>query len=59
MKVRIVTEYLAPQRRLVSEKSIEWHDSSDRKWLNNHLHWAMMNQRSVTLMPGEAQNVVN
>lgn len=55
MKVRIVSEHHAtPRKRLVSEKSINWGDSSDRKWLNNHLHWAMNNKCSVTLTPGES-----
>lgn len=34
-----------------SRKQIDWNDSSDRKWLMNHLHWAMNNDRLVTLSP--------
>lgn len=32
-------------------KTINWSDSSDRKWLNNHLHWAMNNSQEVRLVP--------
>lgn len=32
-------------------KTINWQDSSDRKWLMNHMHWAMHNNRTVTLIP--------
>lgn len=30
-------------------KIIDWNDSSDRKWLVNHLHWAMCNNTSINL----------
>lgn len=33
-----------------SEKLINWHDSSDRKWLTNHMHWALLNGREVRLL---------
>jgi hypothetical protein len=32
-------------------KSISWNDSSDRRWLMNHLHHCMMNEKQVTLIP--------
>lgn len=32
-------------------KDIDWHNSSDRKWLMSHLHWAMMNGRTTILYP--------
>jgi hypothetical protein len=32
-------------------KCIDWSDSSDRKWLKNHLHHCMMNDKQVTLCP--------
>jgi hypothetical protein len=32
-------------------KVIDWTNSSDRKWLKNHTHWAMMNQTCITLVP--------
>lgn len=35
----------------VDSKQIDWNNRSDRKWLESHLHWAMMNQRWVTLDP--------
>lgn len=34
-----------------SNKNINWNDSSDRKWLMNHLHWAMNNGHRVSLEP--------
>ena len=33
-----------------SEKLINWHDSSDRKWLTNHMHWALLNGREIRLL---------
>lgn len=32
-------------------KVIDWGNASDRKWLKNHMHWAMMNQTCITLVP--------
>lgn len=34
-------------------KSIDWNDSSDRKWLMNHLHWAMHNGQEVRIVGPE------
>lgn len=34
-----------------SSKVIDWNNSSDRKWLNSHFHWAMNNGRNVTIRP--------
>jgi hypothetical protein len=34
-----------------SSKVINWANSSDRKWLTNHQHWAIMNGKSVTIRP--------
>lgn len=39
-----------PEPRLESEKLINWHNSSDRKWLTNHLHWALLNGREIRLV---------
>lgn len=50
MKVHITTYPTAHPQRGVS-KTINWRDSSDRKWLTNHMHWAMHNQHEVTLVP--------
>lgn len=48
MQVTIRTESQKPKCQ--SEiKLIDWNDSSDRKWLMNHLHWAMHNEAKVTL----------
>jgi hypothetical protein len=37
-----------------SSKTIDWKNSSDRKWLMNHMHWAMHNSRLVDLSPVES-----
>ena len=50
MKVIIETARFQPFE-LDSQKSIDWNNSSDRKWLVNHLHWAMHNERQVTICP--------
>lgn len=31
-------------------KTIDWNNSSDRKWMMNHLHWAMNNAKQVRLV---------
>lgn len=33
----------------VGNKTIDWTNRSDRKWLESHLHWAMMNHMTVNL----------
>lgn len=38
-------------RKPATVKSICWNNSSDRKWLMNHLHWAMNNEHEVRLVP--------
>lgn len=63
MKVTILT---SPNRSVAREsqsdfstfsrKDISWADSSDRKWLMNHLHWAMHNNQSVRLLPHSESN---
>lgn len=37
-------------------KHIDWHDSSDRKWLMNHMHHCMLNGKQVTLNPTEGDS---
>lgn len=39
------TDYFPPG------KPIDWNNSSDRRWLMNHLHHCMMNGKSVLLTP--------
>lgn len=58
MKVTISTNHrLDASKRLgngytpAEYKVIDWLDSSDRKWLANHMHWAMNNSMQVTLTP--------
>lgn len=56
MEVEVVTS-AAPCSALpdmTTRKHINWHNASDRKWLQSHMHWAVMNQQSVTLVPAEA-----
>lgn len=57
MRITVATNYrLDTAKRLGDSytqpetKSIDWNDSSDRKWLQNHLHWAMHNGREVRLI---------
>ena len=33
----------------ISQKLINWNNSSDRKWLMNHLHWAVNNSHQVII----------
>jgi hypothetical protein len=54
MKVQVLTTPGKPGK--FDSKSINWTDSSDRKWLMNHLHWAMNNDRSVLLSPATESN---
>lgn len=61
MKVTVATNHkLDAAKRLgngytpADRKTIEWSDSSDKKWLMNHIHWAMHNARCVTLVPVES-----
>jgi hypothetical protein len=34
-----------------AQKQIDWNDSSDRKWLVSHQHWAIMNGYAIVLIP--------
>lgn len=38
-----------------STKHIDWNDSSDKKWLMSHLHWAMNNSRQVNIYSQDAE----
>ena len=51
MKVNILTFNLKEVDAKTQAKAINWNDSSDRKWLMNHMHWAMNNSHGVTLAP--------
>lgn len=37
-------------------KHIDWGNSSDRKWLMNHLHWAVHNGKQVRITPLNESN---
>jgi hypothetical protein len=46
----VITPHLGvTQRGETQHKIIDWNDSSDRKWLMTHLHWAMCNKKPVTM----------
>ena len=48
MQVEVTTKNLLAEFN-DSTKTINWNNSSDRKWLMNHLHWAMNHFADVTL----------
>lgn len=61
MKVTVSTNHrLDAAKRLgghytpADYKTIDWGNSSDRKWLMNHLHWAINNARAVTIIGPES-----
>ena len=58
MDVRVITNQVkrSPTGRVLGinpdtneSKRIDWNNSSDRKWLVNHMHWAMHNDREVSI----------
>lgn len=58
MKILVATNHrLDASKRLGSgytqpdHKTIDWNNSSDRKWLMTHMHWAMHNARIVSIIP--------
>lgn len=51
MTVVIETKAVGALTSSAQLKTIDWNDSSDRKWLMNHMHHCMMNQKQVTLFP--------
>jgi hypothetical protein len=38
---------------IIGDKFINWNDSSDRKWLVNHQHWALNNGCAVMVRPAD------
>ena len=55
MQVSVTTIDVA-NPETAKQKQINWRDSSDRKWLTNHLHWAMHNNQEVSLAPVDESN---
>lgn len=58
MKVRIATYSLVTSEeecgiaeKGATQKTIDWNNASDRKWLTNHQHWAMNNNHAVLVRP--------
>lgn len=58
MNVRVITNLVTrnAQGRVTGidpdhneSKRIDWNNSSDRKWLMSHMHWAMHNSREVAI----------
>jgi hypothetical protein len=51
-KVLVLTGPVHPADPIpVKQKLIDWDDSSDRKWLVNHMHHCMHNAKSVLIRP--------
>jgi len=57
MQVTVTTDFALKPDCYCNEstKKIEWTNSSDRKWLMNHLHWAMNNDRFVGIRPNPTE----
>lgn len=49
--LRVSVETFREADEFDSLKSIDWNNSSDRKWLVNHMHWALHNSRQVIITP--------
>lgn len=46
---RMIT--ISNQKGLMPTKAIDWNNALDRKWLRNHMHWAICNNITVTITP--------
>lgn len=53
---RVLVTTLLPGLIVESRKYIDHANSSDRKWLGNHIFWAMRNNRSVRITPFSESN---
>jgi hypothetical protein len=51
MKIQVVTFMSSEPEARTIIKSIEWNNSSDRRWLMNHLHHCMNNRKGVVISP--------
>jgi hypothetical protein len=52
MKVVVHTLERGKPDFYATRKTFSWPGTeSDKKWLHNHLHWAMNNKHAVTLIP--------
>lgn len=51
MSLRIKVLTGAPDDKEPKEKRVDWFNRSDRKWLNDHMMWAMCNGQVVALIP--------
>ncbi len=51
VSIRVETRKIEDVNVIESSKYINHNDSSDRKWLTNHMHWAVRNGRQVTIYP--------
>lgn len=49
LPVRVITVKVEGAVMSESFKVIDWNNSSDRKWLTNHQHWALSNNHKVGL----------
>jgi hypothetical protein len=54
MQVAVITipiPYVAGKDEIIGQKVINWKYPSDRKWLTNHMHWALHNGHHVSVSP--------
>lgn len=61
MKINIVTDEMTSislqdglesiQVAPESQKRIDFNNSSDRKWMMNHITWSLNNNRAIVLIP--------
>lgn len=51
LEVTVITTPLPGTAFDAQRKPIDWNNSSDRKWLTSHMHWAFHNQRKVEIIP--------
>jgi hypothetical protein len=60
MQVAVITipiPYVEGKDEIINQKVINWKDSSDRKWLTNHMHWALHNSHHVSVSPNGMEKV--
>lgn len=61
MKVKVITNLVHRDidgevacMEIESMKVIDWLNTSDKKWLMNHMHWAVHNDRDVNVFAVES-----
>lgn len=51
----VITTYLGESDEPETERAVNYSDSLHRDWLKRHLHWAILNGRSIEITQ-EAEN---